>query len=77
VVLEDGFTLCFLTFFCAPPAGAIKNAREITMKRHIFISFMVSAQKFGVGAASAAREPCALRLEAHLQDLIPGLHALV
>jgi len=33
----------------------------------------VSAQKFGVGVASAALEPCILRLKAHLQKLIPGL----
>jgi len=35
------------------------------------------SQKSGVGAASAAREPCALRLKAHLQKLIPGLHVQV
>jgi len=38
---------------------------------------LILAQKSGVGAASAAREPCALRLKAHLQNLIPGLHVLI
>ena len=27
-------------------------------------------------AASGARKPCALRLKAHLQKVIPGLHVL-
>jgi len=35
----------------------------------------VSAQKSGVGAASAAWEPRALRLKAQLQKLISGQHA--
>jgi len=40
-------------------------------------AFEVSAQKSGVGAASAAWEPCALRLKAHLQKLIPGLRKAI
>ena len=36
--------------------------------------FTVSAQKSRVGAASAAWEPCALRLKTHLQKLISGQH---
>jgi len=39
--------------------------------------FSYQLKKARVDAASAAWEPCALRLKAHLQKLVPGLRKAI
>jgi len=55
----------------------VVSESEIVNLMGFICVFSYQLKKARVDAASAAWEPCALRLKAHLQKLVPGLRKAI